>query len=282
MRSTKWTAPTWLLFSVASGLAQQPTRPVPKDRNPSQVAGHEVSTKHNESQNAQAKTDDTWAQRANRGAGASNTNPDGRERSNQDGKSNQPDWWIISLTAGLVLVGGVQAWILKRQTRIINEGLAETRAATRLTREAFILAQRPRILVRNVSVSGDDPETDLFQAHAGKDRTQGRVVSVSCEIFRSALPMIPPYATSTGTAVDIELAPGNGTEWRFQTTPPEVEQQEWRALRERLAPIYVLGSIAYKDKLEGVRISGFCRRWDAGVKRFSQLVPPDPDYEYGD
>ena len=94
--------------------------------------------------------------------------------------------------------------------------------------------------------------------------------------------MIPPYATSTGTAVDIELAPGNGTEWRFQTTPPEVEQQEWRALRERLAPIYVLGSIAYKDELEGVRISGFCRRWDAGVKRFSQLVPPDPDYEYGD
>jgi hypothetical protein len=36
-------------------------------------------------------------------------------------KSLDPDWWMIALTAGLVLVGGGQVWVLIRQTNILKQ-----------------------------------------------------------------------------------------------------------------------------------------------------------------
>jgi len=207
---------------------------------------------------------------------------------------SHPDWWMISLTAGLVIVGGVQAWLLKRQAYIINEGLKETRTATGLTRETIVLTQRPKVIVRNVSVFAEDPGAALFEA--GKSvslkgsiflvnvgNTAAHIIGASSGVFRDVLPMIPPYMGSLGSIIDIDLKPGNGTPWHFETILPQVTDSDiYRKLRESSIPVYVLGRITYSDQLGTIRITGFCRQWNAATKRFSDLNSPDPDYEYAD
>jgi hypothetical protein len=75
-------------------------------------------------------------------------NSNGKNHDNESQKSADPDWWMIGLTFGLVLVGAGQVWILAQQTHIINEGLSETRKATELTRKSSEAAVESNTLTR--------------------------------------------------------------------------------------------------------------------------------------
>jgi hypothetical protein len=164
-----------------------------------------------------------------------------------------------------------------------------TREATRLTNQSFILTERPKIIVRNVAVidagllfnraANAHITGTVFVANVGT--TKARVISIFCDVFRGVLPMIPPYVNSDGSKVDIELAPGKGTTWQFETVLPQSTDPEiFRQIATRSAGVYVLGRIGYQDDIGTMRSTAICRKWDVPAARFFPIS--DPDYEHAE
>ena len=230
-------------------------------------------------------------------------------------------WWLACFTAGLVVVGGLQlgalfwqAKVLSHHSELIGESVEQMRQAvgayqqfaeasqgmlaltresnattvraTELTRQSFILSNRPRLIIRNVSVCDVDamfhPEPTepvggaFFIANIGTSTS--RIISVDCGIYRAdTLPMVPPF-TSDGQNPDRLLPPGKGTKWSFETLLTGVQIGELSGIIDHTANVYVIGRIGYTDDLGTMRSTAFCRKWDNSRGRF--LAVDDPDYEH--
>lgn len=237
-----------------------------------------------------------------------------QEQTNEGTRPSMTDWIVAIFTAILAGVSFFQWRAISKQAKIMTDGLIETRSAaeaaketaraateaTKLTRETFVLSQRPRVIVRNVSVA--DPmlfynpndisiRGSFFIANAGA--TKAHVVAIYCTVIRGQLPMIPPHSGSGASSeipVDISLPPGKGTTRPFEDTLPGVPQfpagsnnldyDERAATRSSDNPIHVLGRITYKDDLGTIRSTAFCRKWNPVLQRFFSI--PDPDYEHAE
>jgi hypothetical protein len=220
------------------------------------------------------------------------------EGKDQGGNADpEPDWWMIGLTAGLVLVGGGQVLVLVRQTGILNGSLVETKKATHLTRESLILTQRPKLIVRHVVVRNTDGERLLdvspvaataiiLEAHGGRldvvnvGGSRAHLTKYHSEMSRGEqLPMVPPYDGKAGTDLDLTLAPGMRSYIAF---PTERYRHGVSMVREEQGMRYfwLLGWIEYKDDIGNVRQTGFCRKWSNDHQRF--MPTDDVYYEYAD
>lgn len=60
--------------------------------------------------------------------------PDNRAYSGD--RKPTPDWWMIGLTGGLLLVAGFQAWLFLRQLGIMDGSLSDTKKAADAAKEA--------------------------------------------------------------------------------------------------------------------------------------------------
>jgi hypothetical protein len=228
-----------------------------------------------------------------------NSGSDAKTLDRNGPKDSDPDWWMIILTAGLVVVGFGQVLVLARQTDIINKGLAETRKATKLTRKSVALLNRPRFVARSVSVKDTAPMFEpealrpvagsFYISNAGTGR--GRIVSVDCQVFRGqTLPTAWPFAadrsrnankspSSDDDAVEW-LYSGEAVEWPFETQLAAVDMENLAGTIYQTIGVYVMGKISYRDDTGTFRTAGFCRKWDQSTGRFQPVA--DPDYEYAE
>ena len=205
-----------------------------------------------------------------------------------------PDWWMIALTAGLVVVGAGQVWVLVRQTHIINDGLAETRTATELTRKSLVLTQRPRLIVRNIVVeelgrldrkSPDPHLSDVlngryYVANIGSTRGEIREVYAQLLITKEPLPMARPYEFISGTQVsDKSIEPGMSA--LVTIDPVTLTPVQLHAIMGRETDVYLLGFVLYSDGLGNLRRTAFCRKFDHKSRRFC-AIDDDPDYEHAE
>lgn len=224
------------------------------------------------------------------------------KKEDKTGNSNfGPDRWTIILTAGLVVVGAGQVWVLLRQANLTKEGLAETRAATHLTRESLILAHRPKLIVRNVAM---DREEAIFKWQTVPAGTKPvplpvqltgtlRVVNVGnsvahvtawqCQVLIAAqLPTRSPLPVLTSSLpTPVTLASGVYGTMTFPTSPqPDITDEQLIGLYAQKLNLYVLGQIVYEDGLHNIRTTWFCRK---GVYDSTRLTPEkDSDYESAD
>ena len=226
-------------------------------------------------------------------AGPSKTQLDGADHNketktkDENGQSDpKPDWWMISLTAGLVLVGAGQVWVLIRQTDILNHGLVETRHATELTRQSLILAQRPRLIVRNVEIDvgsllqGEPVDFAGTLQLYNSGGSSARVSGVACKLYCfDKLPMKAPFDPPIQPS-NIELPPGFYGTRSFPSDFGANDFKTFKGIVEKTTGLYILGELRYSDDLGLPRTKRFCRLFDYEKERFFPI--DDPDYETAD
>ena len=205
---------------------------------------------------------------------------------------------MIALTGGLVIVGVAQAYILWRQTGIINQTL--------------ILTDRPKLIVRNLAISEPSQSSRINREPSEKpfrpeEKITGALWVVNpgngdahfqrgwCGVYNGqGLPMEVPYDSRVGFSPlnGSTIRPGERVELRFTGTGPSDDQvaaANAAPVQRRIggndpAPIpldlYVLGWIDYRDDLGITRRTAFCRRYERTRDRF--IAVKDRDYEYAD
>ena len=60
----------------------------------------------------------------------------------------------------------------------------------------------------------------------------------------------------------------------------EITTVELFEISANRSSVYVIGEMIYRDDLDNVRTTGFCRKWCVGYHRF--LPEDNPDYENAD
>ena len=166
--------------------------------------------------------------------------------------------------------------------------------AAKDTRRALILAQRPRIRVRNVFI-GIPRIFDGRLFHPGQlirgqfyivniGGTEAKLFEAHCEVYWESagvhtLPMERPYEGKNPNVpvLSIILQPGQSTPMPFESDRQVDERESDQILEGRLL-IYVLGFVAYIHQLGIRRRTAFCRTYDYTRRRFFAVC--DPDYEH--
>jgi len=179
---------------------------------------------------------------------------------------------MIALTAGLVLVGVGQVWVLIRQAGILSQQAKYMQSAL-----------RPRLSIRNVEIEsveslllGESEETvGTFQIYSSGG-SNAHVWRVTCRLFAFAkLPMKVMYEPQDQLSCDIKLPPGVYGTQCFRFLP--VDFARFKAIRQKAIGLYILGELFYSDDLGINRTTRFCRLFDWEKERF--LPAADPDYE---
>src|ERR1035441_8082729 len=183
MHTWRYNAPMRTLLPVCLGclsLFGQSAQSTPRPKEVAEKEKGQVTTKEDKLQKLPSDTGPSKAQLD----GADHDSKPKNEDAN--GKTDpKPDWWMIGLTGGLVVVCGGQIWVLGYQAKVLSHHselirqsveqmrqavgayqqfaetsqgmLALTREsneitsrATELTRQSLILTHRPRLTIRNV------------------------------------------------------------------------------------------------------------------------------------
>jgi hypothetical protein len=178
---------------------------------------------------------------------------------------------------------------------VATTGLAfVTWEAAKDTRRALILAQRPRLRVRNVVVHtprhtfyvgtifhpNELVVGQLYIVNVGG--TEARLVEAHCEVYWTTpgvdtLPMERPYEGRDVPAIRVILQPGQSAPLPFGSDRL-IGGRESNQILDGQLMIYVLGLVAYSDQLGIIRRTAFCRKYDHRRGRF--FAVDDPDYEH--
>jgi hypothetical protein len=236
-------------------------------------------------------------------------------RSPTVGQAFAPPTWSNWALAFFALVASVIALLtlraISKQAEIANESLrAEMTAAeaakasadaakaqAELSLKTLVLAQRPKLIVRNVVVKplGITPElsTPIFQpGHSVEGEfqvvnvggTPATIFQSGCWVFwnQVALPLHRPYDyLSPNNPARGVLQPGTAVVGSFMSDKPMDQHaaEIWQAGNQW--SLYVMGWVEYRDDLGSVRRTSFCRRYDVHRgRRFFSV--DDPDYEHAD
>lgn len=168
--------------------------------------------------------------------------------------------------------------------------------AAKDTRRALLLAQRPRIRIRNVIVKPPRIPSytpmiffprqlidgQLYIVNVGG--TEATLIEAHCEVYWEnvgvhTLPMERPYEGENPSipSLRISLQPGQSIPLPFGSTK-QIDERELDQILAGHLLIYVLGFVAYIDKLGMERRTAFCRQYDHLRRRF--FAVEDPDYEH--
>lgn len=191
------------------------------------------------------------------------------------------DWLLAILTLCLVIVGGIQIFIYRKQ--------AEYMRATNA------VAHRPRLAIKFVTFAEPPLTADCLKGNflvfnTGESNTTLR--STYSEVVIA--PKLPSfYGVEESQILADTLAPGERTILSFPTGPAkEISVEDYMRLgntrdvtRRGLAypdgiNLYLIGWVDYSDDTGKVRRFGFCRKYDWASERFGREA--HPDYEYGD
>jgi hypothetical protein len=204
----------------------------------------------------------------------------GREATKKD--NDAPiDWWVKVATVGnaifslALVLSTIGLWWVACKTANAARDTAEA------TRQAFIAAHRPRLIVRQVSMNAD--VINYFIYNVGD--TPAKLVEVSERDWLPGpvenLSPLPPYAESV--PVNVTLKSGEWMGRQFLPSDPEEFLTRYIAGRTRKhdqPAIFALGIITYEDMLGTRRNTAFLRQYDHATERFNPVN--HPDYEYQD
>jgi hypothetical protein len=202
--------------------------------------------------------------------------------------------------AFFTLVLGYVVWLqfiwMTRQERVLSKSVAtaETSAnaaldVARTTRDQFIAAHRPRLIVRQISII-EDKHSGMhgiqYYAYNVGD-TPAKIRKASEKVWlptkEEKLRVAPSYGTSK--VVDKTIKSGY---WLQAVHVPPLDINNELALILSAAAIrpetggnlFFLGFIQYEDEAGTTRNISFLRQYDFTTKRFNPTN--DPDYEYQD
>jgi hypothetical protein len=229
---------------------------------------------------------------------------DRRERTNAD-------WWVIFIGKVTALILIVQAGVFIFQGYQLRETVKEMKTATKATlkvaeeaaaigdaaKAAFLAAHRPRLIVRQVSISElvIDPElTSSIGAISYTIANTGNLPTtiVECRIQirhggdNRELEIIddgrPIYEGPPGACVGKEVLAGASIRETYVDEGSAVA--DFIALakmgRPQDVPFGLFGYITYEDEMKVQRTTAFWRRYSNETGRF--VAADDPDYEYQD
>lgn len=186
--------------------------------------------------------------------------------------------------------------IAEQQTILIRIQADILEKHKEISRLQVIKEHRPRLIVRNIIIanrtvagtffSGIHLDGRCFVQNTGGMSTT--IIESHLEIYGSqmGLPMESPYERKPpNNVISGKFNIGESRAFVFSCMSPFANDDE--ANRGRLGefPFFVLGWIHYRDDtaqgvMEGVSYRlAFCRRWDAGKRRFVR-EENDPDYEH--
>jgi hypothetical protein len=215
------------------------------------------------------------------------------------------EWWLMTFTGALVVVGLLQFLVYAAQARYMRRGLrisdANVQAAQRaaiVAERTLVLTQRPKLIVRNVVVARLVPASQVptfvfLDGHlvtgqlyvvnvGGSDAT---IVDMGCwvEWTDQPLSMDRPYEGKSGNVpIRRTLSPGMSIPVPFQSERPMDESgRHLNTFKlDNAWHLYVLGWIEYKDALGLRRRTAFCRTYNPDVRGFEASW--NPDYEHAE
>ena len=252
----------------------------PKPKEPTEKEKRQITAKEKGSQNLSKDTGPS------KGQFNSTDQNDQPATKNRGGSGNpDPEWWMIWLTAGLVLVGGGQVWVLIRQTQVINQ--------------TFVLGNRAKLVVRDVTVDDEQRLINYRQIPGGpsSEPLSGRVLTVNVggtEAFlveeyseiifrRRGTPLRVGDNRFRGKSINrVRLPPGMNTRGIAFSTPAgePILDPLFNRIMEGEVEVFLLGWVGYRDGLNNYRQTSYCRKWDLQSLRF--IGTDDPDYESAD
>jgi hypothetical protein len=199
-------------------------------------------------------------------------------------------FWLVVVGALQLIALAVQAGVLYHHGTLIRESVGQMEKAVTayqevadLTRKSLILAQRPRLIVRNVEIDpstllGGKPEdfAGTLQVY-NSGGSKAHVSAISCRLFCfDKLPMKAPFDPPVQSG-NIELPPGFYGTRSFASGFDANDFRTFRTIREKRTGLYMMGELVYSDDLGLLRTKRFCRKFDWEQERF--LPVTDPDYE---
>ena len=194
------------------------------------------------------------------------------------------DWLLATLTLCLVIVGGIQIFIYRKQAEYM--------------RVTNAVAHRPKLNIKFMSLTkpalsaastmeGSFLVFNIGQSDTTLRRTYSEVVIA---------PRLPASYSSGDIQMlpdQLRIAPGDRCILRFPsgavkefTTENYIPLASSRHLIRSGQPdpdgmkLFLIGWIEYSDDAGKTRRFGFCRRYNWVTERFDR--ESDPDYEYGD
>jgi hypothetical protein len=237
---------------------------------------------------------------------ASQTNEEPSNECDEGNDTSSHNWWASSnwvlafLTFVLVLVMIIQVVAMFKQSHWLKEQSGEIRESIGVAYKGLILAQRPRLRIRNVEITNLFNDTDnSFQGKfyiVNIGGTPARITNIGCwvEFLNEGLPMQRPYEGKNPThqEITVRLRPGQSFIFTFHD---DWKRDLWNLQLKRPTAciLYVMGYIEYADDIEILRRTTFCREYRypeifvaeqqeviLGIKRKGRFFPvEDPDYE---
>jgi hypothetical protein len=265
-----------LMFAIGTFLLS--AQPPPKDDNPTAHKGS-------------AKAQQSETKIPTPGVEQGQSRPKNRS-TEESAEKVDTDRQIARYTCVLAVVGALQFLVLICHGWIFHRSLKETKTATELTRQSIILTQRPKLVVRNVVINdpqrlvdcGAEPSADPLSGAIrilNIGTTVARVTALRCSaIVRIADDLLPMggLIRSDGSKLlnEVFLPAGGCTTYNFSETIP-VPSAELQRINDRSLGVFIIGWAIYKDDLNNVRTTRFCRKWSPDRRRFEAV--DDPDYE---
>lgn len=165
-----------------------------------------------------------------------------------------------------------------------------------LQRWGYLATNRPKLIIHRISLDGGNgdwftpgskiPKIQFSVANIGGSRATIIESNATFVKIEGHLPALPPYSMDIDTLKTTVREAG-------QSDPPETldivgvelvrEISSWNnkiLTNTDNSPYYFFGYIQYRDDVDIVRRMTFCRRYNAGTKRFIEVN--DPEYEYSD
>lgn len=176
-----------------------------------------------------------------------------------------------------------------------HRSLLETRRTNELARKTLLITQRPKLIVRNVSlkpftstheppnpqlIRGDQPVSgQLYLSNQGG--TTATLTASHCLVWwqRGPLPHLRPYEGADANnfvGIRQKIEPGDALTFFFSSTPrviaPEEANQLWQGGEGW--HLWVMGWVEYMDELPRPGKMAFCRVFDKVQNRFLPVDNP--------
>jgi hypothetical protein len=194
--------------------------------------------------------------------------------------------WLERFTALLALVSAVQIAFLIRADRTARISSDAAKLAVELGTKEFISTHRPKIILRDLHIQGND----VFYMLVNIGATQATVVEswIMGEFVAIGDPTRPLRSFGHGDLGDMSFAGGEikdltypmPSEMGFSIRFPDTSHIIVDGKKPVDGDFYFTGAILYADDLGIRRRSVFRRRWHRHSNSFVRV--DDPDQEYAD
>lgn len=192
---------------------------------------------------------------------------------------------LLTVFTGLLVVIGFRQVDVYMSQRLIME------QQTELMRAQYVFTHRPRLRVRNLVIHPPRKfHGFLFHGHIISGQcyvsniggSAAKIIESHVMLFANQMGLVmerPYEGKDANNPIGGVIQAGSSAPLLINEPTPLATEAEADRVSRGAHPFFVMGWIAYADEMDVVRRTAFCRRWDAGKRRFV-AVPDNPDYEH--